>query len=341
MSAPRPEFDSTNLFVFFIRWWKHLAIICFLAALAGVIFSSPRFITPKYESKTTMFPATPVSLSRSVVLAWRDFNEFGEVEEAERLLQVFESARVRDRMIEQFDLMSHYDIPSDAPYKMSRLRDEYRSNFKFRRTPYGAIEVRVRDKDPHMAANMANHITALVDTVLNEMRQGRLQLAHDVAYKEYTDMLEQSREFQDTLTSLMKRGVLDIESQVMMITRQLAKDLSVRNVDGSNALENRLQTVGEYGSSHLFQSSFLRMIVGDLMVLQRRYQEAKADLDNFIPFKYDIDTAYVAERKVFPVRWLIVFLATFGAGFMGVMLMITYERLLEKGIIKEKGSAGK
>lgn len=341
MDTPRHEFDSTNVFFFFIRWWKHLAIICLIAAVAAAIFSSPRYITPKFESYTTMFPSTAVSLSRSVILAWKDFNEFGEVEEAERLLQVLESATVRDRMIEAFNLKDHYYIPPDAKYINTMLREEYRGSFKFRRTKYGAVEIRVRDNDPQMAADMANYITALVDTVMNEMRRERLVLAYDVAEKEYLDMLNQAQEYQDTLRVVMKQGVLDIESQVMMITRQLAKDLSDRNQAGSDLLEDRLQTVGELGSTQLFQSSFLRMIVGDLMVLQRRYQEAKADLDNFVPFKFTIDDAYVAEKKVYPVRWLIVFLATFGAGFMGVITMMVYESLLAKGIVVEKRKSGK
>ncbi|MFO7979070.1 MAG: hypothetical protein R6U64_10465, partial [Bacteroidales bacterium] len=67
MEAERNEFDSSNLFIFFIRWWKHLAIICFVAALAGVVFSSPWFITPKFQSTVTMFPATTNSISRSVL----------------------------------------------------------------------------------------------------------------------------------------------------------------------------------------------------------------------------------------------------------------------------------
>ena len=341
MDTPRQEFDSTNVFFFFIRWWKHLAIICLLAAVGAAIFSAPRFITPKYESYTTVFPSTSASLSRSVILAWKDFNEFGEVEEAERLLQVLESATMRDRMIEAFNLRAHYHIPADARYANTMLHEEYRGNFKFRRTRYGAVEIRVRDHNPQMAADMANYITALTDTVMNEMRMERLLLAYEVAEKEYLDMRQQAQAYQDTLRTVMKRGVFDVESQVMMLTRQLAKDLSDRNVLGSDMLEDRLQAVGELGSNQLFQTAFLEIITNDLMILQRRYHEARADMNYFIPFKLVIDKAYVPEKKVYPVRWLIVFLATFGAGFMGVMVMIFYENLLQKGIITEKRKSDK
>ncbi len=341
MDSTRKEFDSTNVFKFFVRWWMHLAIICILAAIAGVIFSSPVFITPMFESKTTMFPTTSTSISRSVILAWRDFNEFGDVEEAERLLQVLESENVRERVSTRFNLMEHYEIPEDSKYKNTMLRGEYRANFKFRRTQYGAVEVRVRDKDPQMAADMANYVTALVDTVMNEIRRDRFVLAHQVAQKEYYDMTAQSQQFQDSLQHIMRKGVVDVGLQVQMLTRQLAIDLSESNLAGSSVIDDRLQVVGEYGGSHMFQSSYLRMIVGDMMTLQRRYQEAQVDLANFIPFKFDIDRAYVAEKKVYPVRWIIVFLSAFGAGFMGVMLLIFYENLMTRGIIQLNKKEGK
>jgi len=333
MENSRYEFDAGNLFFFLIRWWKHLAIVCFLGAVAGVIFSSPMFMRPMFESKTSMFPAMPSSLSKSVIMAWSDFGTFGEKEESERILEILKSANLRNRVVERFNLMAHYEIPSNAKYPNTLLIGEYSKNFKYSRTQYGAIEVRVRDRDPVMAAEMANYVTALVDTVLNDIRYNRLKLAHDVAEREFMAMHTQRVEFQDSLRDIMGKGVLDIEAQVMMLTRQLARDLSERNSYGSEALENRLKTVGEYGGRQMYQSGYLNLIVGDLMVLQRRYQEAQADLMNFLPFKYDIDLAFPAEKKSYPVRWLIVFLTTFGAGFMGIMALVAYENLLKLGII--------
>ncbi len=338
-------FDSTNVFVFIIRWWKHLVVVCFLAALAAAIFSGPRFITPKFESTVTMFPTTTTSLSRSVLTSGagtgRQFLEYGEIEDAERLLQVLESANIRDRVVERFDLMAHYGIPEDAQYRRTHLIQEYRGNVNIRRTQYGAVEVSVRDKDPVMAADIANELAALADTVQNELRFERAQLAYNVAKGQLEELERQVKEIEDSLQVIMQKGVYDIEGQTMMFARQMAKDISSGNTDGVEALERSLGNVASYGGAYLYTSTYLWGISGQVIQIQRRYQEAKADLESFVPFKFVLDYAFEAERKVYPVRWLIVFVSTFAAGFMGVMILMVYENLLTKGIIQTKRKAQK
>ncbi len=333
-------FDSSNVFLFVIRWWKHLFIICLVAAIAAAIFSAPFFITPKFQSSVIMFPTTSGSLSRTVLVgaewARQDFLDYGEVEEAERTLQVLESGNVRDRIIERFDLMSHYEIPADAQYPRSQITEEYNSNISFRRTQYGAVEISVRDKDPAMAAEIANELAALGDTVQNELRRERAELAYEVAKGQYENLQAQVREVEDSLRNIMELGVYDMEGQSAMLTRQLAKDLSADNQEGVARLEERLRLLSEHGGSFVLHTAYLDDISDHLISSQRRYQEARADLENFVPFKFVLDRAYESERKVYPVRWLIVFLSVFAAGFAGVMILMVYENLRNKGIIKEK-----
>ncbi len=333
------EFDSSSIFLFLIRWWVHLAIICLVAAAAAAIFSGPRFITPKFQSTVTMFPATSGSLSRSVLAGpaggRQDFLDFGDVEEAERLLQVLESGNIRDRVVQRFDLMGHYDISEQSPYRNTLLSEEYRGNISFRRTQFGAVEISVRDKEPAMAAKIANELAALADTIQNELRMERAQLAHDVLEQQYENLLDQARRSEDTLKSIMHRGVFDLEGQSSMLTRQLAMDLSAGRQEGVEALERRLSTLGDYGGALLYHSAYLANVSEHLIMVQRRYQEAKTDLNNFVPYKLVLDSAFEAERKVYPVRWLIVFLSTFAAGLMAIMTLMVYENLVTKGLWNE------
>jgi len=333
------DFDSTNIFMFIIRWWKHLAIICAVAAIAAAIFSAPFFITPKYEAATTMFPSQSVSLSRSVLgtaAGTKDFLQYGDIDDAERLLQVLGAGAIRERVIERFNLIEHYEIPKDHPYVYTQVHRQYQDNVSSRRTEYGAVEVSVRDKDPAMAAKIANEISALVDTVQNEMRYERALMAYQTAKNQYTDLQEEIKNAEDSLQAIMQQGVYDYEGQTAMLFRQLAKDISAQNVDGIRALEEKLDEMGDYGGSFMHLTNYIKESSENLATVHRRYQEAKADLESFVSFKFIIDEAQETERKVYPVRWLIVVLSTFAAGFLGVVILMIYSNLENKGIIKTK-----
>ncbi len=328
------EFDSTNIFLFFFRWWKQLAIVCLTAAILAAVFSSPAFITPLYESTVVMFPAKSNSLSRAVFGSNVDFLEYGGVEDSERLLQVLGSTAIRDRIIERFDLYDHYEIPEDSQFRNTELRNIYSSNISARRTPYGAVEIKVRDKSPVMAADMANEMAALADTLQNEIRQERALMAYQVAVQRYENTRKEIAETEKTLRDIMGKGIYEYQAQAEMLTQQLAIDLSNNNQQGVRAIEERLGAIREHGGSFLTQKAHLEQVGRSLSDMQRIMQEARADLENFVPFKFLIDEAFVAERKVYPVRWLIVFMATFAAGLAGILAIMTYENLVKKGILK-------
>lgn len=339
MDRNKNAFDSTNVFAFLIRWWKHLFVICMIAAVGAAVFSGPRFITPKFQSTVTMFPATGGSVSRAVMsgaASRQDFLDYGEVEDAERLLQVLESGNVRDRVAERFNLFEHYEIPGDAAFRRTILNEIYRGNISFRRTQFGAVEVRVRDHDPAMAAKIANELAALADTVQNELRLERAELAYNVAKTQYNILRDQVRQAEDSLRKIMGKGVFDLEGQSAMLTRQLAKDLSANNTEGIRVLEERLALLGDYGGAYVFNAEYLANLAAMLIQIQRRYQEAQSDLESFVPFKFILDSAFESERKVYPTRWIIVFLATFATGLMGVMILMVYETLVDKGLIKQR-----
>jgi len=198
------------------------------------------------------------------------------------------------------------------------------------------VEIRVRDKSPEMAADMANEIAALADTIQNDIRQQRALLAYQVARQSYENMLYEINSTRDSLATLMSLGIYQYNAQAEMLTQQLAIDLSSGNTRGVRAIEEQLDVIREYGGSFMTQKEHLEQTSRNLHVVQRVMQEARADLDNFVSFKFLIDDAFVAEKKVYPTRWLIVFMAAFAAGVMGVLAIMAYEHLLNKGIITAK-----
>ena len=104
--------ESQNLLLFIWRKRIIIMIITGLAMIASVIISL--FMTPLYRSTAIVFPTATSTVSFSEQRnAKASSMDFGEEEQAEQLLQILQSSRIRNRVVQEFDLFNHYEIPSE------------------------------------------------------------------------------------------------------------------------------------------------------------------------------------------------------------------------------------
>lgn len=324
-------FDSTSLAVLIFKWRIPLIIIAVIAIVASVIFSSPAFITPLYKSTVVLFPTSTNSISKALLAensgGEKDILEFGEDEQAERMLQILNSNRIRDKIINKFNLMDHYEISPDSKYRNTRLFKEYESNISFHRTQFMAVKITVYDKDPAIAADIANEIATLIDSTVNEIQQERAQRALKIVKTEYFQLQADIKQMQDSLKRLMQRGVHDYESQAEMINRQLAIEIGKGNNAAVRRLENKLSDLANLGGAYVTLTNTLEFDVEQLSLIKAKYKEAKVDAEQVLPQKFVVSKAYKAEKKSYPIRWLIVVVSTFSALFLGLLVIVIIENL--------------
>jgi capsular polysaccharide biosynthesis protein len=326
------DFESTSFIIFLHHWRKPLLIVTVLAFIASVIFSSPWFITPKFKSTVIMFPTSTNSISKSLLSentnSKQDILQFGEDEQAEQLLQILNSNRIRDRIIEKFHLMEHYDIKPDEKYKNTKLYNEYEDNIKFSRTEYMAVKVDVLDKDPQYAADIANTIADFLDSTKNTMQKERAIMAFRIVENEYLSLKAEVQMMEDSLTRLREFGVHDYESQSEMINRQLAIELAKgTNKKGIKALEDKLEVLAKYGGPYVSIRDALEYEKKQLSLVKAKYDEAKIDATEVLPQKFIVSKAYKAEKKSYPVRWIIVLISTLSAFLLVVLILAVLDSL--------------
>ncbi|MBN2173578.1 MAG: hypothetical protein JW731_05570 [Bacteroidales bacterium] len=319
------DFDSSNFIYFLYYWRKPLIIVTVAAILASVIFSSPYFITPKYKSTVIMFPVSSNSISKALLsqntTEKQDILQFGEDEQAEQMLQILSSNRIRDRIIEKYNLMEHYDISPTSKYKYTKLYDTYDENIEFRRTEYMAVKISVMDRDPKIAADIANNIAELLDSTKNAMQKERAVKAFKIVEDEYLSMQRDVQAKEDSLTRLRELGVHDYESQAEMINQQLAIELAKGNKTGVKALEDKLDVLAKYGGPYVSLRDALEYDKKLLSEIKAKYDEAKIDATEVLPQKFIVNSAYEAERKSYPIRWIIVLISTLSAFLLAVMVL--------------------
>ena len=250
---------------------------------------------------------------------------FGEDEQTEQMLQVLNSNRVRDKVISRFNLMEHYNI-KDSKYPITKLNKLYDARIKFRRTEYNAVKITVLDSDAELSSRIANEIAEIFDSTMNQMQKEVAIEAFRIVDQEYNALVAEMNMLEDSLNTLRKLGVFDYESQVEMLSQQLAVELGKGNAQGVKNIQEQLDILAEYGGASYAINERLDNDRLQLSLVKSKYEEAKVDATEFIPHKFVVTSAFKAERKSYPVRWLIVVITLLSTFLLLIFCIVFYDR---------------
>jgi uncharacterized protein involved in exopolysaccharide biosynthesis len=315
------NFSSVDLLVY--MWNKRwiLIIVSFLAAVTSIIVSLQ--ITEKFKSSVVLFPTTGASVSKALLSAnytgRQSVYGFGEEEQAEQLLQVLNSEKIRETIIQKYNLMEHYEIDPESKYPYTQLANTYKSNISFRRTELMSVEISVLDTDPQVAADIANDISNLIDTVFNEMKQERAQAAFELVSIEFEEASENIRLLQDSL-------------------KQVGAEIStaLRRLEGSSTAQ-MTTALAQYGGTFISLTKNVEHNTRRYTDLRQRYQEARMEANQKLPYKFIVDKAYPSEKKAYPKRSVIVMASTASAFLFTLILLIIIDSLQQRAVaLKEE-----
>lgn len=322
--------ENENLIAFLYRWRKGLFRIGVAAVLVSTVAAF--LIEPKFKATVILFPATSSSISKSLMSAntdglKHDILQFGEEVEAEQMLQVLKSDQIRDRITKKYDLFNHYDIDSTEEYRYTKLYDEYEDNISFERTEYMSVKISVLDKDPVMAANIANDIAALLDSAQDRIEKDRARQALVIVDNEYKRLQEEVKQIHDSLKVLREMGINDYETESSVFNEQYAKALASNNRSAIEALKSHLRILSQYGGAYvqLRQNEELRLT--RLNQLKEKLEEVKVDAEQKLPHKFVVNNARPPERKTYPIRWLIIISSTLATLLISVLGMMAVENI--------------
>jgi LPS O-antigen subunit length determinant protein (WzzB/FepE family) len=322
-------FDSTSLFEFFWRWRKPLIVIGIAAAVisAGVSY----LIHERFKSTVIMFPVQSNAIAKALLTddnsGKNDVLQFGEEEQAEQLLQILSSDEIRSRICDKYKLMEHYRIDPNDKYKNTRLYEMYSDNISFKRTEFMSVKIEVLDEDPKVAANIANDIGDLLDSTKTRMQRDRANQAFEIVAAEYNRKKADVDLMTDSLQKINRLGIYDYESQSEVTSEQYAIALSKGDAGAIKRLGDQLQIIAQYGSAYMSLRDNLYIAREQLGIVKKKYEEAKIDAEAVLTYKFIVNRAFPAERKSYPVRWLIVAVSTISSLVMGVLLLILFDNI--------------
>ena len=326
------NFETSDLILYLWKRKIPLIIITLAAAVISTLISFT--ITPKFRSSVVLFPASESPVSKSLLQA--NFQDrvgilgFGDEDQLERILQVLHSDDIRDHIIDQYDLMEHYEIDPEGAFPLTKLYGEYSSNIKYKRTEYNSIVIEVMDKDPQMAANIANDISAMIDSTMNRMKRDRALKAFMLVEKEYLESDRRARELNDSVAILNKMGVVTYDAQFERLTEAYGKAITENNDKAARVIENKMKELQDHTGPFVYYWNMWSNEAIRVRDLRAKYIEAKAETELTLSHVFVLDKAYKAEKKAYPKKSMIVLVATFATFVLAVIAFLFFESFLRK-----------
>jgi hypothetical protein len=144
-------------------------------------------------------------------------------------------------------------------------------------------------------------------------------------------------QLEDSLNTLRKLGVFDYESQVEMLSQQMAVELGKGNTQGIKNIQEQLDILAEYGGASYAINERLDNDRLQLSLVKSKYEEAKMDATQDIPRKFVVTSAFKAERKSYPVRWIIVVVTLLSTFLLLIFCIVVYDQ--SKGFFRHEAEA--
>jgi tyrosine-protein kinase Etk/Wzc len=283
--------DSVNMLNLVIKYRKLLILVCTCAMIISIVVSL--LIKPLFRSTVVIYPTTNVVETQSLFGNQADAVPlFGDETATEKILQILKSDHIKKYLVKRYDLMKHYGISENARFKYTMLDMRMKKYIVSRKTQYNSIEISVLDRDPVLAATLANDIAGNIDTVFNKIVKEAGGKAYRSVNKSYADQLQIVRSLED---SLELNGLNKTKSGIPA------------NLKAGSTNSSWAAATGEYSPELLRLINMFESENENLSDIRNRLTEAKILSEQDLPYIHVINEAQVAEKKAFPQRTLIVF----------------------------------
>ncbi|MDD4604045.1 MAG: hypothetical protein PHF97_09595 [Bacteroidales bacterium] len=304
-------FSSKNIIETMLKWKIQLGVVVVAAILLSILFSSPIFITPLYKSNAVLYPS--------------NISPYSDESETEQSVQIFQSRDIRDTLVKKFNLAKHWGIDSSYKHFESTLVWEYSQRVNISKTPYGAVEIEIRDQDPIMARDLINAMMDAYNVKIKNLHKEKfLEVVNNYRLITNSKKMELDSIQQRAMELGTKYGLLDFPNQTRELMRAFlgSGGSSVKTREVAKLKKN----LEEKGGEREMLSNLMLAEAKDYSTLKLDYDRAVLDYNRNFTYVNVLSKPFVADKKAYPIRWLIVVLSTFSAFFLAVLIIGVIER---------------
>jgi tyrosine-protein kinase Etk/Wzc len=334
-----------------------------LAAL-GISFMIP----PTYTAKTQFLPPQQQQSSASALVQALGVGAIGGLSAglgiknpADQYIAFLKSQSIQDAMVDRFDLLKRYDTKFRV-----EARKELLENTKISAGKDGIIALELDDKDPKVAADMANAYVDELRRMMNRLALTEAQLRRSFFEKKLKEAKENLSAAEESLrgtgvsggvlktspgaavevVARLKAGITVQEIKVASMRGYLAdtspefvqamKELSVLKAQLTNAEKSDTAT-----GDGLYVSRYREFKYQETLyeLFAKQYELARVDESREGAAVQVVDSAQPPEKKSRPKKALIAIIASLASGF--VFLLFVFLRKAYLSALSDRENADK
>lgn len=308
---------NSNLLHIALKNKKTLIIVGFTAAVLSVVFSSATFIKPKFKSQAIVYPS--------------NLGEYSEESPIEQMMQWFESRELKENVINENDLAKHYDINVEED-KLGEyyLFLEFDENVKISETKYESAQITVTDTDPEKAFNMVNSVIKNFNKVVREEHRKR-------ALEDFVTVENQFNRVKhdlDSISSDLKKIRKDYNIINYSIQSEEVMKGYLRTFDGASKTSTNYDeivklknNIEEKGGDFITLEQRVYHLLEAYKFWENEYIKADRNVNRIMTYTNLVSKPTISNKKVYPIRWLIVALSTFGSVFFAFIVILFQGRI--------------
>ena len=127
----------------------------------------------------------------------------------------------------------------------------------------------------------------------------------------------------DTMSSLSSIGVVTNDAyQALTEAYVNSKNNAVKQ-----SFKEKMEMTEKYGSVLKSFQVKVEFLSERLATMETSYEQAESDAKSYLSHKFIVEKAYPAEKKAYPVRWLIVVMSTIAALMTTIIGLLFKEKI--------------
>ena len=330
-----PKGDFFDFLSVLTTWRRFIFInVATLTVIAiGVSLILPKWyratasILPPKEESGLSFGGATLGSTGSLLKSLPGLSKLGGGQGSYNYIAILKSRSTMERIVKDFDLMKVYEISDSSMEKAIKMLDG-NSSFEIQTEDY--INIDVEDKDPRRAAAIANRYVEVLNDISIQLATREAHDNREFIERRLDQCKEDLHRAEDTLKSFEAvSGILVAppenasayasvaELYASRAKKEIEYAILARTTSHDNPMLQQLRIelsefdrkLGEYPEAGMGGIRLLREVSIQQKILEflvPLYEQAKVDEQKEVPVLLVLDKAVPPEKKVKPMRTLIV-----------------------------------